>query len=204
MITPRRRRGNTTAMTGALLLLLVAGCSSPKVTSRWRDPDFAGPIQFKKAVVLAIHPDAAVRKVAEDEMVAQIGTGRAVAGYNVVSDDERKDVAALRSKVEAQGIDGAVTMKLASSHTETTDVPNPAGAQPFYNYYDQAGALATAPRTTVTTRIVGVQTNVYTVADGKLIWSGTVELQNPSDAHQVVDDVAKAVRDQLRKEKLLP
>jgi hypothetical protein len=174
------------------------------VTSRWRDPAFAGPIQFKKAVVLAIHPHPTVRRVAEDEMVTQIGAGRAVAGYKVVSDDERKDVAALRSKIEAQGIDGAVTMKLAAAHTETTAVPDPASYQPFYDYYDRAGALATAPRTTVTTQILGVQTNVYTVTDGKLIWSGTVELYNPADAHEVVDDVAKAVRDQLRKEKLLP
>jgi len=204
MMIRTHRPGNQTAITSAVLLLLIAGCSSPKVTSRWRDPDFSGPIQFKKTVVLAIHPDAAVRRVAEDEMVKQIGAGRAVAGYDVVSDEERKDVTVLRSRIEAQGVDGALTMKLAGSHTEMTDIPDPASDQPFNNYYDRAGALATGPRTTVTTQIVGVQTNVYTVADGKLIWSGTVELYNPTNAHEIVDDVARTVRDQLRKEKLLP
>src|SRR3954469_15220902 len=53
------------------LMLLIGGCSSAKITNTWRDPKFAGPIQFKKTVALAIHPDTTVRRVAEDEMVRQ-------------------------------------------------------------------------------------------------------------------------------------
>src|SRR5688500_19346563 len=147
MMIRTHRPGNQTAITSAVLLLLIAGCSPPKVTSRWRDPDFSGPIQFKKTVVLAIHPDAAVRRVAEDEMVKQIGAGRAIAGYDVVSDEERKDVTVLRSRIEAQGGDGALTMKLAGCHTEMSHDPEPASDQPADNRQHPPGARTTGQRT---------------------------------------------------------
>ena len=51
--------------------------------------------------------------------------------------------------------------------------------------------------------LASVQTNIYSVTDGKLIWSGTADLYNPSDARKVVGDIAKAVGDELRKEKLI-
>ena len=59
------------------------------------------------------------------------------------------------------------------------------------------------PGMVVTDTIASVQTNIYSVADEKLIWSGTSDLYNPSDARKVVGEIAKAVGDELRKEKLI-
>ena len=59
------------------------------------------------------------------------------------------------------------------------------------------------PEASVSDTIIAIQTNIYSVAEGKLIWSGTIELRNPADARQIVDSVAKAVGDELRKEKLI-
>lgn len=180
---------------------LMVGCTSAKITNTWRDPTFAGPIQFKKIAILVIHPDGAVRRAAEDELVKQIGHDRAVAGYSILTDDDRKDLNQLKRKLKANDIDGAVTMKLAGSRTETTYVPGSAGYPPFGDYY--TAAYMRDPGMVVTDTIVSVQTNIYSVNDEKLIWSGTTDLYNPSNARKVVADISKAVGDELRKEKLI-
>src|SRR5262249_53747171 len=110
-------------LSAALLLLGTGGCSTASITNTWKDPTFAGPIHFKKVVALVIHPDSTVRRVAEDEIVHQIGPERSVAAYTFVTEDERQDADKLKAKLESSGVDGAVTMRLLGKRSETTYVP---------------------------------------------------------------------------------
>ena len=183
------------------LVLLIGGCSTAKVTNTWRDPNFQGPIQFKKTVALAIHPDNTVRRVAEDEMARQIGTDRAVAAYTLLSEEDRQDVNRVKAKLQAAGVDGVVTMQLLGKRNETTYVPG----SPSYGFYDYYGGAryAGSPGYVVTDTIATVETRIYSVTEGKLIWSGTSETFNPSNIKENVGDIAKAVIEELRKEKLL-
>jgi hypothetical protein len=183
------------------LMLLIGGCSSAKITNTWRDRNFAGPIQFKKTVALAIHPDTTVRRVAEDEMVRQMGEQRAVAAYNLLDEDDRQDINRMKSKFQAAGVDGAVTLQLLGKRSETTYVPG----SPSYGFYDYYGGAryAGSPGYVVTDEIATVETRIYSVSEGKLIWSATSETFNPSDIRANIADIAKAVGEELRKEKLL-
>ena len=151
-----------------------------------------------------MHPDGAVRRAAEDQLVQQIGADRAVAGYSILTDDDLKDAKTIQAKLQSQNIDGAITMKLAGSHIETTYVPGSSGYPPFGDYYGgYSRAYMASPGMVVSDTIVSVQTNIYSVADGKMIWSGTTDLTNPSDARKAAGEVAKAVGNELRKEKLI-
>jgi len=187
------------------LLSLMGVCASTKLTSTWRDPNFAGPIQFKKIVVLAIHPERMARQYAENEMVKQIGPDRAVAGYTVVSDEDRKHVDVLKSKLKQQGFDGAVTMKLLGAHSGTAaNRPNPSNGSTFDEDYNAVvSAAPTDTGSSVSTTVISVKTSIYSVPDGRLIWSGTNDVPEPKDAQEIVAEVAKSVRQELRKEKLL-
>jgi hypothetical protein len=184
-------------------LLNLVGCSGATVTKTWKDPSLVGPIKFKKTVTLCIHPDRIVRKVVEDEMVKQIGPDKAVAGYTILSDDDRKEVARVKAKVQSGGFDGAVVLKLAGARSEVGSAPASGGEAPFYDYYDRAAGFMGSSEESVSDTIIAVQANIYSVNDGKLVWDATIELRNPTDARQIVADVAKAVGDELRKEKLL-
>src|SRR3954453_18911331 len=174
-----------------MLMLLAGGCSTARVTNTWRDPNFTGPIQFKKTVALAIHPDGTIRRVAEDEMVRQMEPGRAVAAYTVVTEDDRKDVSKLKAKLQDAGIDGAVTMKLIDKRNQSTYVPGSSYGS-FYDYYG-GGMYMGSPGYTVTDTIATVETRIYSVADGKLLWSATSETFNPSDIKSNIGDICKAV-----------
>ena len=184
-----------------LLMCLIGGCSSATVTNTWKDPSFQGPFNFKKIVVIVIHPDGTVRRVAEDEVVSQIGPERAVAAYKILSDDELQDMGKMKGKLEAMGIDGAVTMKLIGKQQETTYVPG----SPSYGFYDYYGGAryAGSPGYVVTDTIATVETRIYSVTQGKLLWSCTSQTFNPSDIRSNVADIAKAVGEELRKEKLI-
>ena len=74
-----------------LVLALASGCTSTHLVNTWRDPSFAGPIEFKKVLAVAVRPDDTTRRTAEDAMVRQIGPGRCVAGYQVVNEAARVD-----------------------------------------------------------------------------------------------------------------
>ena len=185
----------------ALMMFLMNGCSSAEVTNTWHNPEYSGPIKFNKVVAIAIHPEGTVRRVAEDEMARQIPGGKGIAGYTLITDEDREDVAKIRPKLQAAGVDGAVTMKLLGKRNETTYVPGSPGYG-FYDYYGGAGYAGT-PGYVVTDTIATVETRIYSVTDGKLIWSGTSETFNPSNIQENVADIAKAVGKELRKEKLL-
>jgi hypothetical protein len=182
---------------------LLCGCNDVKMTNTWKDPQFEGPIKFQKTVTLCIHPDPTIRRIVEDEMVKQIGADRAVAGYAVLSEDDRKDVNKVKAKLQAAGIDGAVTLKLAGARSETGYDQAIGGEAPFYDYYDRSGAFMSSQESAYSDTIIAVQTHIYSVTEGKLLWSGTTELTNPTDARQIVASLAKTVTAELKKEKLL-
>jgi hypothetical protein len=185
----------------AMLATVLGGCSSATVTNTWKNPDFTGPIHFNKVVVLANHPDGTVRRVAEDEMAAQIPGGRGVPGYTVLSDDDRGDINKVKAKLQAAGVDGAVTMQLLGKRQETTYVPGSPSYGSFYDYY--GGAMMGSPGYVVSDTIASVETKIYSINDGKLIWSGTTDTFNPSDIRSNVRDIAKALGAELRKQGLL-
>ncbi|HEX3357723.1 MAG TPA: hypothetical protein VHS31_12200, partial [Tepidisphaeraceae bacterium] len=114
---------------------------------------------------------------------------------------ERKQVAVVKSKLAEQGFDGAVTLKLAGSHTQSANA-GPAGGS-FFDDYDRSVSTMEDPGGSATQVVVSVQTSIYRVADAKLIWQGNVDLYDPHDAIQMTGDIVKVVSDELRKEKLI-
>jgi hypothetical protein len=179
----------------------VMGCASSRVVESRVEPGFVGPIRFKKVLAMAVHPDVYVRRAAEDEMVQQIGPQRAVAANSVLNEEQRRDVKQLRPKLEAEGIDGVVTMRVAGARAQTSHIPGTSDS--FFETYDRGGFSWSNSGYDVTDTIVSVQASIYSVADGKLIWSGRVETLNPTDVRRSVRDIIKAVGRELRKQNLL-
>jgi hypothetical protein len=195
-------RRYTCLAAGLLICLITIGCAPAKVSSTWRDPSLTGPIRFKKIVVLAIHPDAVTRRIVEDEMVKQIGSDRTVPGYTVLSDAERDNVTTVKAKVQQLGFDGAVTIKPAGARSASANA-GPGSSHSFIEDYDKSVSSPEHSGGTTSQNVLVVQTNIYSVAEGKLLWQATVDLYDPKDARQIVADVVKVVGAELRKEKLI-
>lgn len=192
----------TLSLVGASLAPI--GCASTRVTDSWKDPA-AKPFAFKKVVVMAISSDQAIRRLAEDELARQITQTVAVPAYRVFGDEEVRDLSRVRAKLTEAGFDGAVTFRVIGAKDRVSWEP---GAFPG-PYYSFAGYNAWAwpavydPGYLRTDTIVSVETNVYSLGDGKLLWSALSETFNPAGTQQLVADVCRAVAKELRKQGLL-
>ena len=187
-----------------VMVTVLAGCASTNITNSWVTPD-AQPIAFEKTLVVFIHSSEAIRRIAEDRLAQRIGADRAVASHTLISQDEVRDTEAARAKVDAGGFDGAVVMRVIGRDQQLTYQPGmayPAHYGGFYSYYGYGWPAVYDPGYLRTDTIVTVETNVYSVADDKLLWSGVSETMNPSDVEKAVDDVADAVARELRRQGL--
>ena len=111
----------------------------------------------------------------------------------------------MRALMAREGFDGAVTMRFVGSDmrlTEETGTYGPAHSS-FWSYYSYAWPMVYDPGYIRTDRRVQMETSVYSMKDDKLVWSGLSESMNPASAQELVDDVARTVGAELRKQRLI-
>jgi hypothetical protein len=195
---------NLARMSIGLAVLLLAGCAASTVTTRWRDPTVK-TLQFDRIAAVAISTDGPQRRLAEGEMAKQIGP-KAVAASQIVGDTERGDPEGVREALARAGIDGAVTMRLLNFDTDLTMNRDPVPTQymQLWDYYGFGWAAVTEPAYLGANTFVQVEINIYSVKDGKLLWSGVSRSERPQLVETLVKDVAPSVASTLRREGLLP
>jgi protein-S-isoprenylcysteine O-methyltransferase Ste14 len=191
---------------GALLLLGLLACASTRIETQWRDPALApGQLAFQRVIALAQVEDETTRRAAEDELARVLAAGpraqergmQVRPSYTLIDDAELADVAALRRKVEGAGFDGAVVLRLVSDQERIQYVPG--------RYEVLWGrAVRYDPGYTTVDRIVRIETSLYSIAQGRLLWSGVSRTLNPDDLGEVVEDVIRAVGAELERQGLLP
>ncbi|MGD8330814.1 MAG: hypothetical protein PVJ49_15405 [Acidobacteriota bacterium] len=193
-----------------VLLVLLAGCLATSVRDSWVAPDVQSPLDFEKILVVFISPDAARRNSAEDALVARLGADRAVASHTILSGDlvqnAQANEQAIRSQVSGQGFDAAIVMRLVNQEQQLTYTPGmvyPAYYGGFYGYWGYGWGAAYSPGYLSTDTVVSVETDLYSLEPDKLLYSGITETVNPSQVTQMVDDIATAVEQDLRKRRLI-
>jgi protein-S-isoprenylcysteine O-methyltransferase Ste14 len=199
---PRLRGGHASA----LALLVLFGCASTRIETQWKDPATTpADLAFRKVIALAQVEEQSIRRAAEDELARVLAARPRVQArgmevlpaYPLIPDAELGDVAAMRSKVEAAGFDGAVVMRLVSDQERVRYVPG--------RYETMWGRVVSYdPGYTTVERIVRVETSVYSIPQRKLLWSGVSRTLNPNDLGDLVDDVVEAVGKELEAQGLLP
>jgi hypothetical protein len=189
----------------ASVTFAVVGCSSPtQLVSSRRDPRFSGPIKFKKTLAIAVNHDPLTRRVAEDAMTKEMKAANATPAYEVLTDAERVNGNIVMSRAKALGFDGIVSMRMLSNRVRTSVDPAAEGPGGFYSYYDGSMVMMADPGAIKTEQVTSIETRIYSVSDGMLIWSGVSDTVNLSTIKQAVVEVAKVVRSKLRQEGLLP
>ena len=181
-------------------------CASTRIETQWKDPAVTPQdLAFRKVIALAQVEDETTRRAAEDELVRVIAAGpKAMArgmqvepAYASISSAELGDVTALRAKVEAAGFDGAVVLRLVSDQERVTYVPG--------RYEVMWGTVVRHdPGYTTVDRIVRVETSLYSITQGRRLWSGVSRTLNPRDLPDLVDEVVRAVGAELEAQGLAP
>jgi hypothetical protein len=187
-----------------VILSVLVACASTEIVESWRDRT-AGPIGFKKVVVFFFGKDQAMRRKAEDELVRQIKGTQSVTSYSLIPEAEFKDLDKVWDRLKERAFDGAVIMRLLGVEKEVTQVPGsyPGYYYSFRGYYRYTWPVVYDPGYLRTDRIARVETNLYSLAEDKLIWAGVSETFNPKNAVSLVGDVARSVAKDLKAKGLL-
>ena len=183
---------------GLAIATLTMGCASTEMTGTWTDPSAKGAAMSKIAVI-AMSKDPGLRRMAEDATAAQMTGAQAVPSYQILGETDLKDRTAVKAKLRDAGFNGVLIMRLAGVTEQVDAVPYGT----FDGYYGWAGDAVYGPGYLETDTVVHVVSNLYSLEQNKLVWSGTSQTFDPSSANQFMTDVGKAVAKQLHKERII-
>ena len=186
--------------------IIIASCTSTKITSSWREPDKQVIVEkLNKVLLVALFKDETSRHKAEDQMAGYL-KGKGIVSYNYLKEGfDKKNENALRERIKADGFDGAVTMRLVDVDKEENYTRGNISSYPVYyrnfsGYYHRSWSYYSTPGYYSTTKTYTIETNVYSIKEDKIIWSGLTETTNPDGVKKLTEEVAAVVYKKMVKE----
>jgi hypothetical protein len=200
----------------AAVVSLMNGCSTTKMVVSWQDGSSQAQM-LKKPLVIAVMPKQYVRVKLEDELTISLRqTGiDAVASYTVFPEMQSVTPASVKAAIPSLGCDAIVVTHLVDVRQETVHVPartdfyggggvygGPAHYRSFDSYYARSYGIVTMPAYNYVEKYYRVETNVYRVADGKLIWTAATDTEDISSLDKAIADFTTVIVKDLRKKKI--
>lgn len=190
----------------AILFALMIACSpSTKLVNTWLDPSLTPETvqPFKNVLVIARIKDETSNRVAEDKIVANLKVPASPSYAFLLPSDT--NTVAVDEKLKKAGFDGLIAMRLTDVN-QTLNYQQGSGGyyggyyggRPggYYGYYGTPGYY-TEDRTFY------VETSIFSLETGKLMWSGTTASLNPTQLDQTLDEIIYAIKTELTKKGLI-
>jgi len=193
---------------GFLAAVLLTGCAtnSTHLVNTWKDPAATGT-RFKKVLTVCACKDDGTRRTVEDRLAAAIKGSEP--SYSVLSDDQLGSRERTKAALKEGGFDGVVMLRLVSVDKSQTYVPGQAYAVPVgyrsmyggwgYGGYAAYGAVYD-PGYVQENQLVNFDTNVYRVADEKLLWASRSQTENPNSVNEVIDGIIAETAKEMKKQ----
>lgn len=200
------RRSVSGLLTLLMLFATVGLAQSYTFTSTWASPrqlDFAG----RRIAAVVISDDESLR-ISGEEALARAITAQGpegVAAYRVIPRQELEDPAKAQAWFERTGVAGVATMRLVSVEKEkvySSVVWTTTYYQSFSNYWTGWETVTPIGRGREDT-IVAVETMLYDVADGQLLWASISESTNPTQVGTFIEGLVEAVVEDLQRRGLV-
>jgi len=174
------------------------------VTETWKDDQFRGTI--RKVAVLGVFKEPDTRKIFEDEFASRLRARgiEAVASHKFIPDTELPDKDVVIGKIRKLGVDTVIVTRIMDMETVRTVVPGRSYIVP--TYYTNYGTYYThiyQPGYTTTEGYAYAETNLYSVGDEKLIWSGRSETELTATRYKLIQAFVKHMIDRLADDKLI-
>ncbi len=199
-----------TLLIAAVAASALAACSQTKTTIplSWRNPSYQQGA-FKKLLVIGVGENEGGRRLFEDTFagaLANEGTS-AQASWGLLPQSTQLSEEQVRGAVEGGNFDGVLITRMLSIDQNEEYVPPSSTTHYGYGYYGYYGAsYATVhePGYYKTNTTFRLETNLYSIATGDLVWSGQSDTLNPESLTDVIDSMTAAVAKKLKEEKLIP
>lgn len=202
-----------------LLMLVMAGCSSSKITSSWNNKNnIENPARFNKILVVGLFDEKnrTLRRQMEEQLAVQLrnegfNAVTSVSIYGPKSFENVSEEKALKM-VHDNNIDGVITIGLIDKTKERNYVPDnnywgpyrPYGYYRPWGYYYRPYYMPGFRGGHYETNINYMfETNLYSVSDKKLIYSVQTQSSDPSTMGTLTYDYSRSVTKDLKKNNVL-
>ena len=203
-----------------IAVLALSGCgSNTTIVNSWRDPKITiAQENFKKVLIVALLKDEASRRVTENRIAASNPIFKT--SYEYLNETVKDLSKEQKLKIlQDENFDGVITLRLVSTEKETTYVPGTytgmyyGGFDGMYtgmygygfgNWYGMYSPNFYDPGYYQETTSYMVETNVFSLKENKLIWTGTTKSDYVTDLGQTVDAIMQTVVQEMRKDGSLP
>lgn len=191
-------------------VLVLASCSSTQVVSSYKDPS-APQKNYSKILVLGIfqQKDRAFRVESENSLAGRLKS----AGYNAVTamdeygpkafDKVPEDQVA--DKLKSSGYDAVITIALLDKKKDQYYQPGRVSYQPVGVYYNRFGRYYSTiydrvvdPGYYTTSTDYFLETNLYDISSGNLVYSVQTQSSDPSSAGELANDNSKKIVKDLK------
>ena len=121
----------------------------------------------------------------------------AVPAYSVLDDNESADYKSAKETLAAKGFDAVLEIRLISKENETSTAYY-SNTWDGWGYWGWGGPYA-YDYYVFDTPVVRVETNLYSLHDDSLVWSGRTKTTDADTMREVVDQVTSVVASTLEK-----
>lgn len=198
-----------------LLILVISGCATSKITSTWKAPD-ASVKKYNKILVLGLinQNDRRMQEYMEDHLVGDLKE----LGYNAVSAyieygpkgfDKMDELTAL-SKLESSGVDAVITIVLLDKEKERRYVPGHITYSPygyyynsFWGYYGAIHRRIYEPGYYVTDTRYFWESNLYDMSDQRLVYSVQTQSFDPANSEALAHEYGQMIVRNMVKNNIL-
>lgn len=205
---------------GIITFTFLLGCSSSNTTivQSWRAPETTvASEQFTKVLVVAILKNDVTRRIVETKF-HEYNSGFKTS-YNFLHQGNKDMTPEMIGKLlELEKFDGVVTLRLVDTKTETDYVPgmNTSLYYGTYGYNNYYGGMFGGwyvnyspyfydPGYYVQNTYYFIETNVFSLKENKLIWSGTTKSSNvEGHIDETAGFIIEEIAEQMRKDGSLP
>jgi hypothetical protein len=197
------------------IVIFFSSCNpSVKLTATWSNAEVS-PVRFSKILVLSIGKDLRKRKLAENKIMEELQKHGIVAltALNEFGPDlaQSRDSAKTQQLLLDKQFDACLTVRVLNVHEQNRWVPanvffGPAAFyRGFYGYYFQVYGYYVEPGYNVTDVEVLLESNLYDLSSGKLLWSGQSKAfsKNPTPAMAAIY-ARNIVKDMIKKQVIIP
>jgi hypothetical protein len=191
----------------SVVLVVTVVNAAVRFTSTWAAPD-ARTISFKgkKVAALVISDDLSMRMSGEEALARELSSRgmHGVAAYRTIPTEELRDTERAKAWLQREAVAGVVTLRPVSQSKEQRPPVEAIWTSPYYStlwgYYPYSWGVVYSVGPGSVDTVVVVESLVFNVATGNLVWGGISEATNPKSLQRLVADIVKEAAGKIDKQ----
>ncbi|MBW2476284.1 MAG: hypothetical protein JRE63_03045 [Deltaproteobacteria bacterium] len=203
-------------------VLSLAACSSTSMMGSWSSPDFDRKIG--SVYIIGIAKNDLNRRIFEDTFNREFASYgiKAVSSYKDLPKSQDIDEEAIKQRTIATGTDSVILTQLVNQRKESVTSPGRISGYssgPYYggrgyydrpnyyrswgSYYNRRTDITIEPPTTTEFVVLTVESVLYDLKSGEMIWSGQLETVVDGNIEKMMQDYVKVVTEDLKSKGLI-